>query len=359
MTTAQDNTVLFPVARIVQGDLYEPQDEDMQGNKLTVKTGPNAGQERVNFFFAIAIPKTGESEWFHTQWGQRIYAIARAAWQAWFNPQTAECTHPRFAWKIANGDDTTPNPDARNMRNCDREGFPGHWIVRLGSGFATKVFDEAGTPLLQPGLVKRGYWVEVLAIVNSNSNAQKPGLYINHSMVAYRAPGKEIVSGPDPRQVGFGRSALPPGVNAQPLGNTANVPAQAAPAIPGAAPAVPGAAPAVPGGYAAAPAYAAPAVPGAAPAQTPVVPHTGFIQPVGAPAVPGAVPQSPVVAGAVPAPMSVPAVPGAPAAPSVVCPLGAPMGFKMANLNGPRYEAFKGQGWNDTQMLGGGHMVKL
>jgi hypothetical protein len=335
-----DSSILFPVARLVQGDLYKAQDKDNQGNPLTIKTGPNAGKARVNFFFAIAVPKSpGVTHWGNEQtWGARIWALGHSWW-----PQ-GQAQQDRFAWKIEDGDDTRPNQN--NRRNCDREGFPGHWIIQLGSSFAPKIFDEQGNPLLQENLIKRGFWVEVLANVQSNENAQNPGIYINHSMVAYRAPGKEIVSGPDPKAVGFGRSALPVGVTAQPVGNVAHIPA-AAPAVPGAAPAVPGAPP-VPG---AAPVYAAP--PPAAPAPVvaapvPVQPAQSFLQPP----VAGAAPPVP----AAPA-MAAPVVAAPP--PTVVCPLGAPMGYKMANLNGPRYDAYKAQGWNDAQLLQAAHMVRL
>lgn len=338
MNAQVDTNILFPVARIVQGDLYEPQTKDNQGAPLTIKTGPNAGKARVNYFFAIAIPKNpGEVAFWQTPWGAKIYQLTQSWWPAFFDRQTGACNNPRFAWKIEDGDDATPNQN--NRRNCDREGFPGHWVVQLGSSFPTKVFDEQGAPLLQAGLVKRGYWVEVYANIASNENAQNPGIYINHSMVAYRAPGKEIVSGPDPRAVGFGRAALPQGVTAQPLGNVANIP-NAAPPIPGtAAPGVPGVpgVPSAPG----VPATAAAAPTPQAPAPTPVQPHPGFI----APPVPGAAP-------------AVPTAPSAPP-PTFVCPLGAPTGFKMVNLNGARYDAFRAQGWADAQLLQAGHMVKL
>jgi len=222
---------------------------------------------------------------------------------------------------------------------------------------------------LQEGLVKRGYWVEVLISLKSNENTQNPGIYLNHTMVAYRAPGKEISTGPDSRAVGFGKSALPAGVSAQPLGNIANMPNPAGmPPVPGApaggpypvpgAPPIPGAAPpaAYPGvpmpGYTppampGAPIPGLPPIPGGAP--MPVQPHAGFI----APPVPGAA-QAPV-----PPMPTMQAPPPAAPPPSVVDPLGAPMGYKMANLNGARYDGFKASGWTDATMLQAGHMVRL
>lgn len=325
----QDTSILFPAARVVQGDLYVAQDKDRQGRPLIVKTGPNTGKPRINFFFAIAIPKTpGAQHWANEPWGSKIWALGHSWW-----PQ-GQGNSPTFAWKIDDGDSSIPHEET-GRKNSETEGMPGHWIVKFSSGFAPKIFDAQGSPLLQTGLVKRGFWVEVFANLQSNEEPSKPGIYINHSMVAYRAPGKEIVSGPDPRSVGFGRSALPAGVTAQPLGNTAHMPSTAAPPIPGAThmpPPVPHTSTATP------PVFVAP---------TPVHPQQSFLQPPVAHAMPP-VPAAPTMA------------PPPPAQPvSVVCPLGAPMGFKMVNLNGPRYEAYRAGGWTDAQIMQANHMVRL
>lgn len=346
------NTILFPPGRLVQGDLYEAQDKDQQGNKLVIKTGANAGKERVNYYFAVAVPKT-QAQWWLEPWGAQVLAIANAAW-----PQ-GQTQNPKFAWKIEDGDSQMPNENGR--KNADREGHPGCWILKFGSMFATKVFDASGNPMLQPGLVKRGFWVEVLGTVEGNNNAQKPGIYLNHNMVAFRAPDKEISTGPDPRSVGFGRSALPAGVTAAPVG-TANMPAMppasSVPATPGGYPA-----PTAPGGYAppAAPGAMPPGVPGApsapaaavpyaaAPPAAPVSvqPHPGFI----APPVAGAHPSVPPAAGAPP--------PSSPPAGAYPDPLGAPAGYRMANQQGARYESYRQQGWTDAQLIQNGHMVRL
>lgn len=345
------NNILFPVGRLVSGDLYTPQDTDLQGNKLTIKSGPNAGKERVNYFFALAVQKSpGATHWAQEPgWGQKIWALGHAMW-----PQNPPANNTRFAWKIEDGDSTTPNEN--NRRNCDREGYPGHWILKFGSMFPAKVVDEQGQPLLTPGLVKRGFYIEVWGSIESNNNTQKPGIYLNHNFVAYRAPGKEIANGPDPRAVGFGRSALPAGVTAAPVGNVANFPAAppaAAPAVPGAFPTPPAAmptAPALPPGVVAPPAAAQ--APGAYPAApVAVAPHPGFI----APPAPGALP------AVAPAPAAAPVPPAAPVAPvaGYTCPLGAPAGHRMVNGGGARYEQFRQQGWTDAQLLSSGHMVRL
>lgn len=355
MTQAQlnANTILFPPGRLVQGDLYEAQDKDLQGNPLTIKTGANAGKPRVNYYFAVAIPKT-QAQWWLEPWGATILGIANAAW-----PQ-GQTQNPKFAWKIEDGDSQMPNENGR--KNIDREGHPGNWILKFGSSFPTKVFDAQGNPMIQPGLVKRGFWVEVLGSIESNSNVQKPGIYLNHNLVSYRAPDKEIMSGPDPRAVGFGRAALPAHVTAAPVGTGMTPTTPSVPATPGgyAPPAAPGMPPAAPGamppGVPGAPSTPAAAVPPGAPPAAPVSvqPHPGFI----APPVAGAHPSVPAAAGA-PPPSSPPAPPAAAPAVAYPCPLGAPAGYRMVNPQGARYEAYRQNGWADAQLLAQGHMVRL
>lgn len=334
----QANVILFAPGRIVQGSLYDAQDKDTQGNPLIIKTGPNAGKTRVNHYFAVAIPKT-RANWWEEEWGAKVLAIANAAW-----PQ-GQTQQPKFAWKIEDGDSQIPNENGR--KNAEREGHPGCWIIKFGSMFPVKVYDTSGNPMLQPGLVKRGFWVEVQGTVEGNGNAQKPGIYVNHSMVAYRAPDKEIETGPDPRAAGFGRAPLPAGVTAAPTGTAAfpvtPPPAAAAPGQPPAPaypPTPPVATPPAPGGY---------TPPAAGVPPTAVAPHPGFITPPG----PGV--QPPVPPAAPPAAYTPPAPPAA----AYPDPLGAPAGYRMANAQGPRYEGYRSQGWTDAQLLQGGHMVKL
>lgn len=335
-TQQNQNTILFPPGRLVQGSLYNGQDKDLQGNPLTTKTGANAGKPTVRYYFAVAIQKT-QAQWWSEVWGSQILAIANAAW-----PQ-GQTQSPNFAWKIEDGDSQIPNQNGR--KNADREGHAGCWIIKFSSSFPVKVFDAQGNPMLQPDLVKPGFWVEVLGTVESNSNAQKPGIYMNHNMVAFRAPDKEIISGPDPRAVGFGRAALPPGVTAAPAGSAAfpaHTPGVPTPAVPMGAPAPATPAPAayVPAGVPAA----------AAPAPVAVAPHAGFIAPPVAGATPAAAPMAPAPASA---------APPAPAPAAAPDPLGAPAGYRMANPAGARYESYRQNGWVDAAMIAAGHMVRL
>jgi len=53
-----------PPGRLVTGSVYQPRTKDNLGGPLTIKTGPNAGQPRVDYNFGVAIPKTpGCTHW--------------------------------------------------------------------------------------------------------------------------------------------------------------------------------------------------------------------------------------------------------------------------------------------------------
>jgi hypothetical protein len=302
--------ITSPVGRIVSGSLYKPNNKDFDGNPLVTKTGPNAGQPRVEYFFGLAIPKGNERHWAETEWGAKIWQVGHLAF-----PQAAR--RPDFAWKITDGDSQVPNK--RGHKPCDAEGNSGHWIIKFSGGYAPKVYaQENGTmvPVLEENYVKPGYWVQVAFNVDGNGNQNNSGVYLNPSMVCFRAYGQEIVSGPDVNEAGFGAAPLPAGASLTPPAST--VPLPSAPAIP-------------------------------------VVPNPGFVQmplptqPLVTPSV-SQVPQaaslpSPVAqvlppAGAIP-------VPPAPASPS-----------KMTALaKGASREAFIAGGWTDEQLIASGYMT--
>lgn len=325
---AQKVNITSPVGRIVMGSLYDPNTTDAEGKPLVVKTGPNAGQPRVNYFFALAIPKNGEPHWAHTPWGQQIWNVGNQAF-----PNAAQS--PAFAWKIEDGDSQIPNKKGR--KPCENEGWRGHWILKFSGGFAPKVYQQEGAgyvQVMQKDFCKPGYFVEVAFSVDGNGSQSQPGVYINHSMVCFRAYGPEISFGPDVASAGFGQSALPVGASMTPPAGAIPMP-QAPAAAPAAyaPPALPGVPP-VPGG---APAPLAPAgsvpmpyapVPGA-PAPIPVTPNPGFVQ----------------VPPPAPAPMAPPPAP-------VI-----PVRQMTANAQGVTYEAYVAAGWSDAQLVQNGLML--
>lgn len=285
-----------PVGRLVAGSLYKPQTTNMEGKPLVIMNGPNAGQPTVRYFFAVAIPKNpGETHWSQTEWGAKILAVAQASF-----PQ-GQWQQPTFAWKLVDGDSTIPN--AKGKAPNSREGYPGNWVISFSSSFPPKIYNRDGTaPIVEPDAVKLGYFVQVNGDAGGNDSQLKPGLFLNHNMVALSAYGPEIVVGPDVASAGFGAAALPAGASATPL-----------------APAVGLATPANPSSLG-----------------VPAAPNPAFL----------AVP--PVVA---PAPMVAPPPPAPPAPP-------APTGPVMtAAANGASYAQYVAAGWSHAQMVAAGLVV--
>lgn len=314
-------TILTPVGRIVQGSLYKGNDKDAEGKPLVTKSGPNAGQARLDYYFAIAIPKIpGHTHWSQTDWGQLIWAVGHAAF-----PQAAQS--PTFAWKVKDGDSTTPN--RKGKRPCDQEGFPGHWILSFSSGFPPKIYNANGTQqILEPDAVKPGYYVQVYGTLDGNGSTTQPGVYLNHSMVAFVAHGQEIYFGPDASAVGFGQNVqLPPGASATPLPGAFNP----APPVPNGPP-----------GYVAPPAYVPPAVP------QPAAPV--YAAPPAAPVYTPPQPAAPVYVAPNPAVLA-PPVPMAPVAPPA-----APVRRMTAKAGGHSYETLIAGGWTDITLVQQGLM---
>ena len=218
--------LLTPVGRLVQGSLYEPQTTDAENKPLTVRTGPNAGQPRVEYYFALAIPKGHERLWSETEWGAKIWAVGHAGFP------NGQADSPHFAWKIQDGDSNIPNKAGR--KNCDREGYPGHWVLNFSSGFAPSIHNENGTQqILEENAVNLGDWIQVYGSIVDNGSTQQPGIFLNHSMVAFVYYGKRIILGADPKSIGFGRTGqpMPAGASKTPLTQGFN-PAAAVPAQP-------------------------------------------------------------------------------------------------------------------------------
>lgn len=271
MSTRVD--LLTPVGRLVAGSLYKPQTTDAEGRPLVVKNGPQAGQPRVDFYFALAIPKGPEQHWNQTPWGQKIWSTGMQAFPG------GQCNAPSFAWKVADGDSQIPN--RKGHKPCDREGYPRHWVLSFSSGFQPKIYNADGTQAItEPEAVKLGYYVQVFGSVAGNDSLQQPGVFLNHGMVALSAYGPEIVVGPDAAAVGFGGQPLPAGASTAPVSAPFNpAPATPAPGAPG-APYAAAAAGMVPSGTG----YAAPAAVAA-----PIVPNPAILQPPPPPAAPARV----------------------------------------------------------------------
>lgn len=308
--------ITTPVGRIVQGKLWEPQEvKDQKGN---VKIGAD-GKPLVDFYFALAIAKTpGHTHWSQTDWGRQVWEEGNRA-----HPTFAP--HPNFSWKIEDGDSQIPNK--KGKRNCDREGFPAHWILKLRSGFAIPTYNADGSAPMPANAFTPGNFAQVLISVKGNTG-ETPGVYLNPVMAALSGYGAEIVMGPDASEAGFGAAPLPAGASAAPLAAPAGLPTP--PAFP------PGGA-AVPTPLPVAPVAQGLPLPGATPAPVPPVapPATTF-------------PSSP-------APVAVAPNPAFLAGPAVAAPPPAPQ--MTAAAGGATYEQFKANGWTDEAMRASGYLV--
>jgi hypothetical protein len=328
--------ITSPVARIVSGSLYKPNDKNFDGQPLVYKNGADAGKPRVQYFFAIAIPKKpGETHWASTEWGSKIWAVGHKEF-----PQAA--LRPDFSWKIEDGDSQIPNK--RNRKPCDQEGWPGHWIVKLSSSFAPSIYryeNGAWLTLTQPDLVKCGYFVQVGFSVDGNNQQGNPGVYLNPGAVAFIDYGAEINFGPNVEDYGFSTQAP-----TMPLAPASTMPAGAPPAPGSPYPPPPAAAAPYP--------PAPPSVAAAAPPPVPVSPNPQFLQvppPVpGATAGPGG-----GTAGYASSAAVVSAHPPAPPAPATTQ---SPSSRRMLPAAGNvSYEAYIKAGWNDAQLIQSGYMI--
>lgn len=219
------NDITTPVGRIVMGNLYEPRRTDGDGNPLVVKNGVNAGQPRVDYFIALAIPKMpGHTHWNQTEWGAKLYAVGQAAFPALYQI-------PTFAWKIQDGDSRIPNTAGKII--ADREGCAGNWVLFFSSSFAPKIVNaDASAMITEVGAVKPGYFVQVNFTPKGNDNQKKPGIYLNYGAVALSAYGPEIQFGPNVSEMGFGGAPLPAGASTTPVAQATFAPPPAVAAVP-------------------------------------------------------------------------------------------------------------------------------
>jgi hypothetical protein len=327
--------ITSPIMRLLWGSMTEPQTKDAEGKPLVIKSGPDAGKPTQRFAFGGGVPKApGQTHWANKPatwdtdpatagtpyWGEQIWQVGHASFP------NGQAQRPDFAWKVIDGDSQVPNK--KGVKPCDREGYPGHWIVSFSSSFAPKVCNADGTnKMYDPKAIKCGHFIQVLGTVDGNNSPNQPGVYVNHDWVAHSGFGEEIHNGSDPSTAGFGKGPKPVGMSAVPVGGFG------APAAPGAAPA-PAALP-------------APApLPAAAPLPTPAPLPAAAPLPSAAPPAPTAVAPNPAILGAAPPPP--------PAAAVVAPPPAAPQMTAKATAT---YDQYRAGGWTDEQLRAHGFMV--
>lgn len=219
--------IVTPAGRIVGGDCWRGNTTDATGAPLIIKNGPNAGQPRTEYYLGLAIPKTDPD---YAALYAQIVAEAKATFPTLFDA-AGNCVNPAFAFKVTDGDSEIPNK--KGIRPCDREGYPGHWILHFSTSIAPTCYETGGAALItDPERIKRGYWVRVGGSVVGNGSVESPGVFLNQSMIEFVAYGQEIKAGPDAKAVFGGTpvTTLPPGASATPLTPTTPPPSTGVPA---------------------------------------------------------------------------------------------------------------------------------
>ena len=113
-----------PVGRLVAGDPWRAGDRDVNGNPLTIKSGPNIGQPRVEYYVALAIRKDdpGLPELFG-----KIIQAAHEGFPDLVDAQ-GNVVGGKFAWKFVDGDSAVPN--MKGTVPNTQIGRPGHFTHR-------------------------------------------------------------------------------------------------------------------------------------------------------------------------------------------------------------------------------------
>jgi hypothetical protein len=179
--------ILFPVGRLVQGDVFKGNDKDMEGRPLRTKSG----ELRTEWFMAVAIRKDDAGL---PPVLQALKEVAQVGFPR------GETKNPEFAWKYSDGDS-----------RADKEGFKGCHVFRFTGGFQPAAYSTGGASRLVEGGIKRGDYVRVYGSVRANGSATRPGLYLNPSMVELIGHGEPITTGPDAATVFGGAPVAPVG----------------------------------------------------------------------------------------------------------------------------------------------------
>lgn len=338
-----------PFGRLVQGHPMQGQDKDKDGKPYVAKSGKNAGQPITKYFVSVAFPKMvdygqqGGGVQANKEFGafySMMDAQARASFPHLFeNNGTGKCLHPRFAWKLMDGDGT----DSNGKQNNTKEGFAGHWIVKFASQYAPRCFFkdkyDPSQQIQNPKEIKTGDYCRISGSMDGNGvvagSSEVPGLFINLNLFEHSFYGKEIVSGPDATAAFGGTNAgsgpIPIGATSTPVGDAsaqANMPGTTGPALPNTV-------------------SSGPALPNIAPVSSaPPLPNTASPGTVTGTAA-GITPNVGFVAGA--------ASPGNPPMPPSQPQLVLTAAAIQANYT---LQSFRDNGWTDDQIIAGGFAVR-
>lgn len=186
--------VVLPVGRLVMGNVHEGNDKDSEGQPLV----DSKGQPYRKFFMAFAIKKTPGRTWQQEEWGAKIYAAGKVA-------DPVRHTTDKFSWKVDDGDSLVPNSKGR--RNCDTEGFPGHWIVKCDGYYAPKLCQfENGITVPLTRTINLGDYAQAVVAIDSNGRKDhNAGIKVYPEAVGFVQEGQRINRAADFTSLGFGQ----------------------------------------------------------------------------------------------------------------------------------------------------------
>ncbi len=264
MSQTSEGTTVIVDGRLVWCVAKTP----FEGRKKTIfgtqqpDINPNTGEQKVEFGFGLAVPKTVLGQPGPDGKIGIWNALHGEAMKLFPNGQIP----PSFAMKYKDGDTAV---DEKGVPYSKREGYAGHIVLACTTRLPIKFFrHENGQAVQIADGIKNGDYVRVQLHIKSHpaQGAGKAGLYVNPNAVMFLGYGTEIINTPSGDDI-FGTQALPlpPGASATPLAPTN----AAFPAAPVTAPVMP-------------PTYAPPQ-PAAAPAHYGVLPPSHQPPPGGMP----------------------------------------------------------------------------
>lgn len=262
-----------PVGRLVSG---HPMEQNQVTKKIDGVKVPQFWPDKtptMKTYVGIAILKGAETEWKQTAWGQQMVLAAQAGWPS------GEFNAPTFAWKMDDGD--SPVPNKNGVKPCDREGWPGHWIIHASTNYNTPSYHAGKVKpheaIKNKNEIKRGDYCRLVIGVVGNNPSESPGNYVNLCLFELTRAGQLIVGGggPDASEAFATAGVMPANalVDTAVAAPVGNVPAVATATIPA----------------------GSTVTPTSAPVTTPVTPATDLVTP-GHAAPPPAAPAPAVVA---------------------------------------------------------------
>ena len=183
--------IMLPEGRIVSGHPMKlfGRIDDKTKQPVLDKTG----KQYQDINFGVAIPKVAGQDWKQTEWGAQIVAEAQNPVCGWPN---GEINSPVFSWKVVDGDSAIPNRKAN--KNCDKEGFPGHWVVFFSTIILFPCYHNGHYQphecIQNADAIKRGDYVRTYVSVKGNKPSETPGVYINPVMVSLDRIGEPMAS---------------------------------------------------------------------------------------------------------------------------------------------------------------------